>query len=408
MAEKAIQQNESSQAAEAWSDSGPVRKARVFKLGGLPGGVEVERPPEKEPPERNLEVGLKIESRPARGAGGSGGAALEISVIGGGKCHRLEAEAMPDVPVVPHAPREFKPREPRGQSAPGRQASEWGGPQEKSRPRSHRWILHWGGGVLGLIVLAFVVNHLVADRDSAQGKSPYGNLSLEADEYDATGPSAFFDEHPDWVRRRTIAAFHAYRKAKTYQEARPFMRKPSKPDGEMERVWKPWADEPVGELTCASNSVGKLPFVILSGTRADQSEFDAYFVRDGDAMKFDWDATHQAGDFRVADLAGAESVGNALVRCVADVSQFYTLVFTEDRYRCYRLASADGQSYVWGYAERGSRTESLMSEQLREQPILLDKEDHQKITLRLSRGAAGASANQFVITSILHNEWVNP
>jgi len=256
--------------------------------------------------------------------------------------------------------------------------------------------------------LSYAISHYVATRDADLSLSPYARMSVEVDEYDATKPSAFFDEHPEWVRQRTNATFDAYRKAKTLAQALPFMRKTAKPESELEREWKPWNGEPSGEVTCATNSVGERPFAILCGRRADQSEFTAYFAREGDAMKFDWEATYEAGDFRIEELPGAKRVANALVRAVASGTPYYTLVFPEERYRCFRLASGDGQSYVWGYAERGTHTELRLEELFPEQAILLDREDNKKITLRLSRGPHEAANNQFVITSILHSEWVNP
>ena len=239
MVEKPVQRHESADTEEAWSDSEPVHEARIFKLGGLEGGVKVELPEKKDQPERNLEVGLKIEARTTRDAGGSKGAALEIVEIGGNKCHRLETEAEPVVPLFPRVIPKFQPRETHGTNKPEWQAPEWSGSSATRQPRSLRWMLHWCGIILGMIAMSFLIRYLVSLRDATQDQSPYARFSLVPDEYDATKPSTFFDEHPDWMSLRTLAAFHAYRNAKTYQEALPFMRKTAKA-GEIQREWKPW------------------------------------------------------------------------------------------------------------------------------------------------------------------------
>jgi hypothetical protein len=93
---------------------------------------------------------------------------------------------------------------------------------------------------------------------------------------------------------------------------------------------------------------------------------------------------------------------DCLFRVVVKEVDYYNFGFTDDsKWRSLRLESLDGESFLYGYVERGSDLE----EKLRVDPDA--RKSLMMLRLRFPEGAA-AGSKQVLITAWVNDGWVEP
>ena len=385
-------------AVDAWSDPDPSCGNRAFKLSGVcrdtgradesrrSGGhaLRIDRaiePVPHAPATRRLPSAVevhRISPRSLRHTGGRVPGHGEPAV----RIDPVEVRSLPQLAPLGEVPAPVKPR------------------------KFHGRLRNFSLGLLVLIALGYPLCFHIRHRDEAGARSPY-HSKHRVDDGDGA-PLHFFESHPDWVNPRVIRTWDLFTKAGTWDDIRPLIRSSQRDDLSLRRAWRPWKGKPVGETRVEMHSENDPPFVVLSGRCDDFTGYDAYFVREGDAMKLDWCATFQHGSVPFAKLSEAAEVRLASVRGWISHATFYNRAFPEDRYEAYQLSAGPDREYVWAYTPKSGSIANHFRQLLPGDPILLDKARSAKIMLRLGRGPVDADANQFLITDILHDEWVSP
>lgn len=179
---------------------------------------------------------------------------------------------------------------------------------------------------------------------------------------------------------------------------------------ELWRSWKARNPEsarhhPIVSRGLHAAAVGGSGYLVLVGLGADHLAAVAYFVKEGDAFKYDWEASEGYSELlpdEVEQLADAEP---KLMRVIISPSDFYTSHFPEEEYMAYSLHHQDPGKFIWAFAKRTS----LANQKLIASYLARDLPGTQnRATVMVRKGPEGARANQLEIVEFLHTDWVTP
>lgn len=355
--------------------------------------------------------GLRIAPRNpvlAREGGESAESAPKLVIREHGKeVVRLEAETLaPFVDRQEQLP-VMRPRGARSANPEANLVAGWG----KSARHSSKWILWSVVAVAALVLAGLLVQPMLEKKDGRAESNPLSSLRVVEDMVNPEDPLVFFGENPAQVVSEIHQAMATYARARRLEEAMPVIRHGEALKKSLSKAWKSWevpADWEISESDMIGyDSVGKLPYAVISGTRPDFSRYQVFLVREGGRMLVDWEAseglcTHGFEQLNNPALTAAE------VRVEASPVAYYTMAFPEQRHRAFRLVLGASENFLWGYVVRGSAADLAMEEIFMEKRQFSDKPGSCKVRLRLSRGEAGAMANQWLILDVLHKGWVTP
>lgn len=290
---------------------------------------------------------------------------------------------------------------------------QWG---EAREPAQRKWLLTAAAVsllavvavVTGMIMLANYRTKKAAEEKGSQARY----ISEERDTYNAKDPQAYYRENPDEVKRDAIALLRAFSAATSWQEARKLVRATPGIDDRMAKSWSKWQSPPDLDGTprtqASTQQVGDIGYMVLVGRCEDFEPFRAYFVRENDRMLLDWDATVGYCTVAIPELAKA-SGATFEVRGLLERQEMYSIQYPESKYVSYMISTPDRESFVWGYAERGTPMEQKIHEVLDQGRFLLQEKPSDRIFVRLHRlPAEGGLPNQFLMEELYHREWLTP
>ena len=297
--------------------------------------------------------------------------------------------------VPPLKPAAEAPHNLRGES------TEWG----KVSKTPTRWLATAAGGVVLLVVLAMVTQEVwLKDPKTAVV------AVVEAPEDAPFEEVAGFelDSSSEADARKMLAT---YAKATTVEEVLPLIRSGQALADRLKLDWQPWGLAPDWQPPVLAvwevSAEGGRSHGLLRGNRPDFSRFRAYFVREDDALKLDWEATAGLGDASFETLQKGMGTGGKL-RAYVKLDNYYSQLLAEDAYHSFRLKAPDGEQVVWGYSKQGTPADAALLKIF--EPSVIDGEAKSElpITLRLEPGPENCQKNQWLIREMLHIDWVSP
>jgi hypothetical protein len=288
-------------------------------------------------------------------------------------------------------------------------------PQVESgrRRKRRRGLAHWTGWMAAATVLLAV---LVVGGMTLAGKKRNANRAAGSD-YVFEPVTAldqdhqYFLEHAGELIEETEAVLQRYADATSVDQVLPLVRNGEQVEERLKRWWRPWGPEsrfaPGDEISSHIPDQTGRPAIVLSGRKGDFSRFEMVFVREGERMKLDWEASEGVGEVQIVDLQESSTAAGGLVRAVVRPATFYTSDFPEAEFRSYQLADAGGEHFLWGFARIGSPVVAAFDAEFNEGSVLLEKSEEVRATLRLARTGGGV-AKCHEITEMLHKGWVSP
>jgi hypothetical protein len=371
----------------------PRKRKSSAGSGGGRGGFEVRviggRALPAESGGRSLEIGLRIGSGDAKGR--------STAEAGKDPVHRLGAEDE-ELPLQAKPMSEVGPAEP-GVSSRDRKAK---------RGLAH-WTL-WMSAATGLIVVAAVVGLLLAGKGKPTNSESKPGYVFER-EQQLDREQEYFLVHSGDLIEEAEKLLEVYVTAASVEQALPLVRNAEQVKERMTRLWQPWG---AGPMLAAGEKIegyvteeSGLPGISLKGRKGDFSRFEMIFVREGERLKLDWEASYGIGEVQIAELqAGAPAEGR-VVRGNIGPAEFYTLEFPESDFQSFQLEDASGDHFIWVFARLGSTVAKTLEREFNEGSVLLEKSGRIRASVRLT-GSGGGSGKCYEITEMLHKGWVTP
>ena len=278
---------------------------------------------------------------------------------------------------------------------------DWG----QTRHHPLRWLVAAGVGVGGVLVAALATQELFLTQKS-KTRTPHYEFVEETKIEELKG---FELEGPCEADARSLLA--AYAKANTAEEVLPLIRDAARLSHRLKQDWQPWQApanwQPARDAAWLVSSEGGKGHGRLSGRKPNFGPYRAYFVREGDALRLDWEATEGLSAVAFGVLERGIGAGGA-IRTYVSPENFYSLRFPETEFRSYKLLAPDREHIVWGYVKLASPAAAALLKVF--EPVVSgeDAPTEAQMTLRLSAPATGAQKNQWLIGELLHIDWVSP
>lgn len=278
---------------------------------------------------------------------------------------------------------------------------EWG----KQSKRSNRWVVTSAVGVVLLVVVALVFQHLWL-RDPKPATIPI--VAIPEDEPIPQVVGFELDGSSETEARELLAT---YAKATSVAAIIPLIRNGEALAARLQQDWQSWQAPPTwqtpAQATWSVSADGGRNHGLLKGSKPDFSRFRAYFIREEGGLKLDWEATQGSGDASFETLLKGQGTGGK-VRVFAKLDHFVTEIFPEEAYHSFRLTAPDGEQVIWAYSSLGSPTDVALMQLFEPSYIRTQDKSELPITVRLEPGPAGCQKNQWLIGEMLHIDWVSP
>lgn len=269
----------------------------------------------------------------------------------------------------------------------------------------------WMAAATCALVVAAVAGLLIAGKgksaDARDSEPGYVFEEVRALE----GEEEFFLVNSGDLIEEAETLLEAYAAATSVEQVLPMVRDAERVKERMERLWQPWGPGPMlaaGEQIAGSVMEGsERPAICLKGRRGDFTPFEMVFVRLGERLKIDWEASYGIGEVQVAELQQGVAADGRLVRGVIRPAEFYTLAYPDQDFRSFRMVDASGDHFIWVFARLGSEVAANLEREFNEGTVLLEKSGQIRATVRLS-GSGSDSGKSHEITEMLHKGWVTP
>lgn len=279
---------------------------------------------------------------------------------------------------------------------------DWG----SGRIHSKRWLVWMSVGVLASVLLALCLLPLINSMNDAPRKSDVFTAVNEVVIEDMDAINAMVEREPDALRM-----FRQYAGASHPNDFLPFTRDGEKLRDTISSTWRPLAVSKNWIFNANTNwSVERLSghsCGILSDFLPDHTPFQAFFIHDGKRLVVDWKATAAYGSAAFSQLENGQG-DSSEIRGIISAADTYSDVLPETEFQSCRFKSPDGGISLWCYARRSEAAGAAISPLIQPGEITGKDAPTQRITLKLARPPDGARPNQWLITEMLHIDWLAP
>jgi len=348
-------------------------------------------------------AGLRIHAKGRTQLLEEGVCQLEVREIDG-NVTRLD----PEVLTVLRMPRQVVFQEaPAGNSLtplPRDVSKDWG----KAGKQSMRWIFGTGLGVAAVVIAAVTIPLLI-DQSNAARPRP-GDVELAVEQVEKIKG---MEPVNDLLGRQAeaVRVFKTVVSASAVDEILPWVRDAAAVEPLIRERHRPTV-VPKDWLSRSATTWNVLdgdghPFGVLEGYLPDFSKFTAYWVIAGHQLRLDWKASTGYGTATFDELA--QQRGNPEeIRGKILPGRHFNAACREAEFQCYQLMAPDDSQAIWCYVRLDDPLGAVLGEICQGGEILDHAPTQQKITVRLKPGPANSQPNQWLITGVLHKEWISP
>ena len=153
-------------------------------------------------------------------------------------------------------------------------------------------------------------------------------------------------------------------------------------------------------------NVGDKAFAVFKGKRENFQRFNYYFVRDGDDLLLDWEASAAYSPIPFADLTKGALSEPTTVRAVLRKTHYYVGPYKEAEWSSWELADPEGGAPLYAYVKAGSKQDLKLLNWLDYGKFILKLKEERKGTFKIKPPVAGGRPNQVEIAEILTPDWV--
>ena len=287
----------------------------------------------------------------------------------------------------------------------------WG--DRKSRRKGSPWML-WA--ILGLAIPILLVGLILMSKNGSGRKGETaGEMGLDFNTLNGVGKSS----PEDWFVKNSGKAFSRGseiledldNESLTLGEVEPLVRSSGQAERLMamfdEGTWSAFDTSKSTNFAWGYGSSNEIGYMFLEGVRRDFRNFRAYFVRAGDDIVIDVDATEAESTIPVGELTGKTLADDALTRCWIAKQPSYDARSDKEIYSWYQILGADTVDFVWAYCKTGSAIDEILKKELNYGRAIGERIEYARMTLLLGN-AAQFRDDEFVIKEVLANEWVLP
>lgn len=283
------------------------------------------------------------------------------------------------------------------------------GPPERRR-RRRGWNSHSLSVLMWVLVSVLVVGAATAviwvREDDPARQAPFEGMQV------------FYEkgEDPDDPFLKTTAGYLAEARellarlaeARTAAEAAELVRDGAELRPLLERHWVAPALDKVGiaalVIEVGGDDCGR-EWAVLSGNDLNGEPLRLVFVAGDGGLVLDWAASVGANPVSLDLFRDSAAGDTADFRLEVSVDHYYGPGFSEEEFRCFKVADVFGDSAGWVYARRGSAVADAVAAELHADGTILEGRQKARMILRLANRGAGAGG-QFELIEVLSGNWI--
>ncbi len=278
--------------------------------------------------------------------------------------------------------------------------------------KSLLWICFSGTGLIATLVLVLIISNELNAKKRPGEASIYKNMIPEESEDASEALNREFrdlllDAEADGRRIYTSYLF-----SKSVDDFIANIRHGKENRDLIMRNWKPtqipndWKFD--GEEKWKVSDNPDFRHALLQGRMPDFKNYAAIFVFENNTLKMDWKATvaYCSADFKELQ----ERRGDASeIRAYVSTSNFYTNVFPDSDFRCYKIVSPDKETSLWGYTKIDDEVDNGIKNYFFNGNIIEQSESEMEIQmlLELKPGPEDSMPNQWVIKKFIGRSWLD-
>lgn len=291
------------------------------------------------------------------------------------------------------------------------------------------WVIIAGVSAAALILGGLIIKGMY-DGDKVETVTATAPLGpVEVDPHEGS-PEKWFHERAGKIGFSASDVLRSYSLADTDVARSQWVRFPEifkVKSKEREVFLKPRIDQ-IEEQSWSIDHIEETAFLTLDCKDSEFMPFRAYFVREGEQLKLDWQATtawsevgleeikkdvkkHLARTDVSQDPSHSDAIYNdpVLVRClIRRKDEFYAGPYNDKEHSAYMVIAADNINYMWAYTERDSALDLELRELLNHGRFVVDLKKDIRVTIRVMRDKKDALPSQLKLVELLHREWVTP
>ena len=307
--------------------------------------------------------------------------------------------AKPEVPEGEQQEEQWRGRAP--------DAENWG----KQKSVSMRWIVISGLSLAIAVIAGVLILPHTGWKNERSVRTDFSKLEVFEPpmlENAGEGNSSTLEEG---IEEKAKVLVEAYAKATAVDQVLPLVRDRARVEAALRERWQPMGmpadwhvpDDSKWEIL----KTGDLEYGYLAGLLPDITPFRFYIVQEGDKALLDWEASSGYSETRFGSLAKKQGEGG-VVRGFISPGDLYTFSVPEKDYQCFRITSPDAATAIWGYAKRTEPVAEELAALFRPGAIPREMLSEYPVTLKLSKAPEESLPNQWLITEMLHMEWITP
>ncbi len=282
----------------------------------------------------------------------------------------------------------------------------WGRQQSRSESR---WVWLIAASVIALMFTAITIANRRTRTDTTA--APLG-IVISPDALQEESSLSVFQQNPYQMRLDAIKILQQVASATKSEQILPLIRQAPNTEALVAKHWKPWdlgplLDDP-DQWQSGIDETSGTAFLWMQGMHPEGRSLLAFFVKQGDKLRLDWEATMELGEARLSTLAKLPTTHPLAMRIILSPSPYYLPTLPESDYESYKITTLSEDTIVWGYVRRDSPEHQSINDLLQRDSLLLDAIFSVRATIKMRRTHDVNSQNRFFITEMLHKDWVMP
>ena len=287
----------------------------------------------------------------------------------------------------------------------------WGA--KEKRKKGAPWML-WL--ILGLVVPILLVGLMLLTNDPARRvRSGDGGTGYDFDVLSGEGkvePEDWFVAHSAQSYSKGLDTLETLnREDLTLPDIVPLVRSERQAQALLamkeEGTWAGYDLRQPTEIDWEYGSSGEAGFMAFSGVKKDFRNFRAYFVREKDETKFDFDATEALSDVPIKDLTGQTLTGSVLLRCWLVKEPHFDARSDQTVFSWYQILAPNEVDFIWAYCRKGDPLDEALRRALNYGRLIGERKRKVRATVKVGN-ARGFRKDEFLFEELLAEEWVLP
>ena len=149
-------------------------------------------------------------------------------------------------------------------------------------------------------------------------------------------------------------------------------------------------------------------FLTITGSREDFSKFTWFFVRDGEDLKLDWEASAAYSEVSISSHVETPITEPVVVRGRISRPHIYGGPYDEETWSSFQIWDPKGGESMWAYTKKGSPEEKTIFEWMDYGRFIVELKQEIRGTFKVKPALPGAHPKAVELVEVVRKDWPTP